>query len=110
MVFAISSKRRSAIARSSACTVFTVSPTIQRLTARLAQGGSIAWLSPEGTLKVAAPKPTKLELFQAALAEADGGDAAEATTPKKKAPKKDAADAPAADAAEAPAADEAAQP
>jgi small subunit ribosomal protein S16 len=42
----------------------------------------------EGTLKVAAPKPSKLELFNAALAEADGGSSAEATTPKKKAPAK----------------------
>ena len=38
----------------------------------------------EGTLKVAPPKPSKLELFNAALAEADGGSATEATTPKKK--------------------------
>jgi small subunit ribosomal protein S16 len=42
----------------------------------------------EGTLKVAPPKPTKLELFNAALAEADGSPSAEATTPKKKAPAK----------------------
>ena len=39
----------------------------------------------EGTLKVAPPKPSKLELFNAALAEAEGGPSAEATTPKKKA-------------------------
>jgi small subunit ribosomal protein S16 len=39
----------------------------------------------EGTLKVAPPKPSKLELFNAALAEAEGGPTAEATTPKKKA-------------------------
>ncbi|MGH3563022.1 MAG: 30S ribosomal protein S16 [Mycobacterium sp.] len=56
----------------------------------------------DGKLKVAAPKPSKLELFNAALAEAQGGPATEATTPKKKkapakkaakkaAPKKDAA-------------------
>ena len=45
----------------------------------------------EGTLKVAVPKPTKLELFNAALAEAEGGPATEATTPKKKAPAKKAA-------------------
>jgi small subunit ribosomal protein S16 len=45
----------------------------------------------EGTLKVAAPKPSKLELFNAALAEADGGPDTEATTPKKKAPAKKAA-------------------
>jgi hypothetical protein len=46
MVFALSSKRNSAMARSSACTVRTVSPMIQRLTGRLATGGSIAWLPP----------------------------------------------------------------
>jgi small subunit ribosomal protein S16 len=45
----------------------------------------------EGTLKVALPKPSKLELFNAALAEAEGGPGAEATTPKKKAPAKKAA-------------------
>ncbi|MCV7028687.1 30S ribosomal protein S16 [Mycobacterium sherrisii] len=39
----------------------------------------------EGTLQVAAPKPSKLELFNAALAEAEGGPTAEATKPKKKA-------------------------
>jgi small subunit ribosomal protein S16 len=39
----------------------------------------------EGTLKVAPPKSSKLELFNAALAEAEGGPSAEATTPKKKA-------------------------
>jgi small subunit ribosomal protein S16 len=52
----------------------------------------------EGRLKVAPPKPTKLELFNAALAAADGGPDTEAATPKKKkAPAKKAA---AADAAE----------
>ena len=52
----------------------------------------------EGRLKLAAPKPTKLELFNAALAAADGGPDTEASTPKKKkAPAKKAA---AADAAE----------
>jgi small subunit ribosomal protein S16 len=45
----------------------------------------------EGTLKVAPPKPTKLELFNAALAQAEGSPSAEATTPKKKAPAKKAA-------------------
>jgi small subunit ribosomal protein S16 len=45
----------------------------------------------EGTLKVALPKPSKLELFNAALAEAEGGPGTEATTPKKKAPAKKAA-------------------
>ena len=38
----------------------------------------------EGRLKVAAPKPTKLELFNAALAAADGGPDTEASAPKKK--------------------------
>ncbi|HEY9315462.1 30S ribosomal protein S16 [Williamsia sp.] len=47
----------------------------------------------EGTLRVAEPKPSKLDLFNAALAAADNAPAAEATTPKKKAAKK--ADAPA---------------
>jgi small subunit ribosomal protein S16 len=42
----------------------------------------------EGTLKVAPPKPSKLELFNAALAEAEGGPTTEATRPKKKAPAK----------------------
>ena len=61
----------------------------------------------EGRLKVAAPKPTKLELFNAALAAADGGPDTEASTPKKKkAPAKKAA-AEKADDAEKPA-DEAA--
>src|SRR5271166_5238255 len=46
----------------------------------------------EGTLKVAPPKPSKLELFNAALAEADGAPDTEAATPrKKKAPAKKAA-------------------
>jgi small subunit ribosomal protein S16 len=47
----------------------------------------------EGTLMVKEPKPSKLDLFNAALAEADGGPSTEATTPKKKkAPAKQAAD------------------
>ncbi|MGE2730632.1 30S ribosomal protein S16 [Mycolicibacterium vaccae] len=46
----------------------------------------------EGTLKVKEPKPSKLDLFNAALAEAEGGATSEATTPKKKkAPAKKAA-------------------
>lgn len=45
----------------------------------------------EGTLKVAEPKPTKLELFNAALAAADGAPTGEATQlKKKKAPAKKA--------------------
>ncbi len=51
----------------------------------------------EGRLKVAPAKPSKLELFNAALAEAEGGPTTEATKPKKKSPaKKAAAKAPAA--------------
>ena len=47
----------------------------------------------EGTLKVKEPKPSKLDLFNAALAEAEGGPSTEATTPKKKkAPAKKAAE------------------
>lgn len=38
----------------------------------------------EGTLKVKEPKPSKLDLFNAALAEADGAPSTEATQPKKK--------------------------
>jgi small subunit ribosomal protein S16 len=46
----------------------------------------------EGRLKVAEPKPSKLELFNAALAAADGGPDTQAATPKKKkAPAKKAA-------------------
>jgi small subunit ribosomal protein S16 len=47
----------------------------------------------EGTLKVKEPKPSKLDLFNAALAQAEGGPSTEATTPKKKkAPAKKAAE------------------
>ncbi|MGW0037149.1 30S ribosomal protein S16 [Gordonia sp. NPDC003376] len=45
----------------------------------------------EGTLKTAAEKPSKLDLFNAALAAADSAPVAEAITPKKKAAKKDEA-------------------
>jgi len=38
----------------------------------------------EGKLKAAAPKPSKLELFNAALTAADGAPGTEAATPKKK--------------------------
>jgi small subunit ribosomal protein S16 len=38
----------------------------------------------EGTLKVKEPKPSKLDLFNAALAEAEGAPSGEATQPKKK--------------------------
>ncbi|MBH0775388.1 30S ribosomal protein S16 [Nocardia bovistercoris] len=47
----------------------------------------------EGTLKVKAAKPSKLDLFNAALAAADNEPVAEAVTPKKKAAKKDEAEA-----------------
>lgn len=48
----------------------------------------------QGRLKVAAPKPSKLEVFNAALAAADGGGpTTEATKPKKKSPAKKAAKA-----------------
>ncbi|OBJ53082.1 30S ribosomal protein S16 [Mycobacterium sp. 1423905.2] len=61
----------------------------------------------EGELKVKPAKPSKLELFNAALAEAEGGPTTEATKPKKKAaPKKAAAKAdaePAEGSAETPA-------
>ncbi|MBF6132752.1 30S ribosomal protein S16 [Nocardia otitidiscaviarum] len=56
----------------------------------------------EGTLKVKAAKPSKLDLFNAALAAADNEPVTEAVTPKKKAAKKD-------EAAEAEAATEAAE-
>ncbi|GHF13699.1 30S ribosomal protein S16 [Amycolatopsis deserti] len=42
----------------------------------------------EGTLKTAEPKPSKEELFNAALAAAGDEPATEATTPKKKSAKK----------------------
>ncbi|MBY0442770.1 MAG: 30S ribosomal protein S16 [Mycobacteriaceae bacterium] len=45
----------------------------------------------EGRLKLAPVKPSKLELFNAALAAAEGGPTTEATRPKKKAPAKKAA-------------------
>jgi small subunit ribosomal protein S16 len=56
-------------------------------------------------MKVAEPKPDKLAVFNAALAEVSGDSGANATTPKKKAaPKKAAAtDTPAETAAETPA-------
>jgi small subunit ribosomal protein S16 len=47
----------------------------------------------EGTLKVKEPKPSKLDLFNAALAQAEGGPTTEATQlKKKKAPAKKAAE------------------
>ncbi|MGF6880748.1 small subunit ribosomal protein S16 [Nocardia sp. GAS34] len=45
----------------------------------------------EGTLKTKAAKPSKLDLFNAALAAADNEPVAEAVTPKKKAAKKEEA-------------------
>ena len=44
----------------------------------------------EGRLKTAEPKPSKQELFNAALAAADGAPTTEATTPKKRSPAKKA--------------------
>ena len=62
----------------------------------------------EGRLKVAPPKPSKLELFNAALAAADGAPDTEAAAPKKKkAPAKKAAPV---KAEKTDAADEAATP
>lgn len=67
----------------------------------------------EGTLKVAEPKPSKLELFNQALAEANEGPTAEAITEKKKAKEeaaaKAAAEAEAAAKAEEVSAEEAAE-
>ena len=58
----------------------------------------------EGTLKVKEPQPSKLDLFNAALAEADGAPSGEATTAKKKkAPAKKTAQAAEKAEAEAPA-------
>jgi small subunit ribosomal protein S16 len=55
----------------------------------------------EGTLKIKEPKPSKLDLFNAALAAADDSPSGEATTAKKKkAPAKKAEEA---ETAEAPA-------
>jgi len=54
-------------------------------------------------MKVAEPKKSRRELFDAALKDAEGEPAVEATTPKKKAAKKVADEAPAAEVTEAPA-------
>ncbi|WP_019969638.1 30S ribosomal protein S16 [Mycobacterium sp. 141] len=63
----------------------------------------------EGTLKVMEPKPSKLDLFNAALADAEGGATTQAVTLKKKKSKADEAAAETPVAAETPAAaDEAA--
>ena len=58
----------------------------------------------EGTLKVKAPKPSKLELFNAALAAADGAPSGEATQLKKKKAPAKKADEPAQETADAAAA------
>ena len=64
----------------------------------------------EGTLKVKEPKPSKLDLFNAALAAADGAPTGEATQPKKKkAPAKKAEAEAAAETAAAEAAEPAAE-
>jgi small subunit ribosomal protein S16 len=55
----------------------------------------------EGRLKVAPAKPTKLELFNAALAAADGAPTTEAAKPKKKAATKKAAKAAEAESSDA---------
>ncbi|MHC9578359.1 30S ribosomal protein S16 [Corynebacterium diphtheriae] len=60
----------------------------------------------EGTLKVAEPKPSKLELFNQALAEANEGPTAEAITEKKKKAKEEAAAKAAAEAETAAKAEE----
>jgi small subunit ribosomal protein S16 len=60
-------------------------------------------------MKVAEPKPDKRALFDAALKETEGEPALEATTPKKKAAPKKAADTAAEAPAEAAAADAAAE-
>ena len=61
----------------------------------------------EGTLKVKDPKADKLEIFNAALKEADGDSAGAATTKKAAAKKADKVEEPKAEeAAEAPAAEE----
>ena len=60
----------------------------------------------EGTLKVKEPKPSKLDLFNAALAAGDGAPTGEATQLKKRKPptkKTEAQEAPAAEADAAPA-------
>ncbi|HTX97068.1 MAG TPA: 30S ribosomal protein S16 [Mycobacterium sp.] len=64
----------------------------------------------EGTLKVAPAKPSKLELFNAALAEAEGGPTTEAAKPKKKSPTKKTAKPAEADAAVEPEAADAVAP
>ncbi|CAB0802196.1 30S ribosomal protein S16 [Corynebacterium diphtheriae] len=61
----------------------------------------------EGTLKVAEPKPSKLELFNQALAEANEGPTADAITEKKKKAKEEAAAKAAAEAEAAAKAEEA---
>jgi small subunit ribosomal protein S16 len=64
----------------------------------------------EGRLKVKPAKPTKLELFNAALAAAEGGPTTEATKPKKKASTSGAKKAAKAAETEAEPAVEAAEP
>ncbi|MET8774842.1 30S ribosomal protein S16 [Nocardia sp. NPDC004654] len=54
----------------------------------------------EGTLKVKPSKPSKLDLFNAALAAAENEPVAEAVTPKKKAKKEEAEGEAATEAAE----------
>lgn len=61
----------------------------------------------EGTLKVAEPKPTKLELFNKALEEANNGPSAEAITAKRREAKEAAKAAKEAEAAESEASEDA---
>ncbi|WP_099025399.1 30S ribosomal protein S16 [Mycolicibacterium palauense] len=63
----------------------------------------------EGTLKLKEPKPSKLDLFNAALAAADGAPAGEATQPKKKKAPAKKAEQDAAESAAEPAAESAAE-
>ena len=91
----------------------TDSRTASRLS--ISRAGRIFTCAPasisSNTLRVAEPKPSKLDLFNAALAAADGPTGEATTAKKKKAPAKkaDAAEAEA-PAAEAPAAEAAAEP
>lgn len=64
----------------------------------------------EGTLKVKEPKPSKLDLFNAALAAADGAPTGEATQPKKKKAPAKKAEAEAEKTDAEPAAEAAAEP
>jgi small subunit ribosomal protein S16 len=64
----------------------------------------------EGKLKTPTPKPSKLELFNVALAAAEGGPTTEAATPRKRAPAKKAAAKKAAEAEKTPEPEKAPEP